>query len=466
MKNDLTPHPIGDRMELRLNHPTFAHGRHTHWRKGVSTLAGAILLFSTTTAGLVSQRVTNPVEAATVGAAGLRSGAIIVDWNKALVQTVSTPGVQPATIHPTRSFAILHAAMYDAVLSITHSSAPYLFALNTLAGARPDAAAAEAGHDTLAALYPSLKGTFDQQLATELAAIPNGAAKQRGIDAGRLAASFMLAVRSDDGSSTPPPPAPAGTQPGDYRSTPPFVAPGVFTQWSGVTPFVLNQAKQFRPDPPPSLSSASYARAINQVRSLGAANSTTRTAEQTTIAKFWSPPIWITWNQIAEHAALTHHADLVHSARLFALLNLSFADTAIAMYDAKYQYHFWRPVTAIREAAGAGNPAVTADPNWAPLLTASDPSYPGAHSAISGAGAAVLTSVFGTHDRVTVTSSLVPGVVRTFGSYNAAAAEAGLSRIYGGVHTQLDHVSGIRLGRQVAGFILHAAGSRTFGLAR
>jgi membrane-associated phospholipid phosphatase len=195
-------------------------------------------------------------------------------------------------------------------------------------------------------------------------------------------------------------------------------------------------------------------------------NSTTRTAEQTTIAKFWSGPIWVTWNQIAENAALAHHTDLVHTARLFALLNLSFADTAIAMYDAKYQYHLWRPVTAIREAGSAGNPAVTADPNWAPLLPASDPSYPGAHSAISAAGAAVLTSVFGKHDTIKVTSSLVPGVVRSFNSYSAVATEAGLSRIYAGVHTQLDHVSGLRLGQQVAGFVLHKSGSHTFGLSR
>jgi membrane-associated phospholipid phosphatase len=412
--------------------------------------------------------VPNNLTAAAAGATPRTSGAIVVDWNKELVQIVGTPGAQPATIHPTRSFAILHAAMYDAVLAITHGKAPYLFSLNALPGARPDAAAAEAGHDTLAALYPSWKGALDQLLAGQLAAIPDGTAKQRGIGVGRLAAAFLLAARADDGSSAaiPPPPPAATTQPGDYRPTPPFVAPGVFMQWSGVTPFVLQQANQFRPAPPPGLNSAAYAQAINQVKSLGQVNSTTRTAEQTTIAKFWSPPIWITWNQIAENAALAHHTDLVHTARLFALLNLSFADTAIAMYDAKYQYDLWRPVTAIREAGSAGNPAVTADPTWAPLLTASDPSYPGAHSAISGAGAAVLTSVFGKHDTIKVTSSLVPGAVRSFNSYSAAANEAGLSRIYAGVHTELDHKAGLRLGQQVAGFVLHKSASHAFGLSR
>ena len=200
------------------------------------------------------------------------------------------------------------------------------------------------------------------------------------------------------------------------------------------------------------------------MKSLGQVNSTTRTDEQTTIAKFWSGPIWVTWNQIAENAALAHHTDLIHTARLFALLNLSLADTTIAMYDTKYQYNVWRPVTAIREAGSAGNPAVTADPNWTPLLTASDPSYPGAHSAISAASAAVLTSVYGKHDTVKVTSSLVPGVVRSFNSYSSAATEAGLSRIYAGVHTEIDHVAGLKLGQHVAGFVLQKSTSHTFGL--
>jgi membrane-associated phospholipid phosphatase len=231
-----------------------------------------------------------------------------------------------------------------------------------------------------------------------------------------------------------------------------------------VTPFVLQRADQFRPVPPPALTSAAYAQAINELKSLGSVNSTTRTADQTVIAKFWPGPIWITWNEIAEKSALAHHTDLVHTARLFALLNLSFADTVIAFYDAKYHYHLWRPVTAIRDAGSAGNPAVTPDPTWTPLLTASDPSYPGAHSAISAAGAVVLTSFFGKHDPIKVTSDVLPGVVRTFASYRAAATEAGLSRIYGGVHFRFDHEAGLKLGQDVAKFVLGQAKSAHFGL--
>jgi membrane-associated phospholipid phosphatase len=430
--------------------------------KALVALAGAVLTLAVTTSVLAYQRVTGGgVAAAAEVQAG--SGVIVVDWNKELVRIVSTPGAQPATVHPTRSFAIMHAAIYDAVVSITHVGAPYLFSLNAPHGARPDAAAAQAGHDTLVALYPSMKGALDQQLAAELAGISNGDAKGQGVKVGHLAASFILSARANDGSSVAPPPLPPPVQPGDYRPTPPTFAPAAFTQWANVTPFVLEQSDQFRPGAPPTLASAGYARALNEVKSLGQNTSTTRSADQTVAAKFWPGPIWTTWNEIAENSVLAHHTDLVRTSRLFALLNLSFADTTIAFYDAKYHYHLWRPITAIREADDL-NPAVTADPNWTPLLTtAADPSYPGAHSAISGAGAAVLSSFFGDHDRIRVTSDVLPGVVRTFDTYSGAATEAGLSRIYGGVHTRIDHQAGLQLGRDVSGLVLREAGSPSFG---
>lgn len=458
MRIKLIPHHEDQIMKQRPNRPMGTGSRHSLLGKALAVLAGAVVTLSATTGGLAAQRATAGAKAPHI------AGTIVVDWNKQLVHILGTPGAQPATIHPTRSLAILHAAIYDAVVSITHSSPAYLFSLDAPAGARPDAAAAEAGHDTLAALYPSFKASLDQQLASELGAIPNGAARQEGVEVGHLAAELILAARADDGSSASPPPFTPGTQPGAYRPTPPFVNGAAFTQWSAVTPFVLQRADQFRPGPPPALNTAAYTQAVNQIKSLGQATSATRTADQTVVAKFWPGPIWITWNEIAENSALAHHTDLVHTARLFTVLNLSFADTVIAFYDAKYHYSLWRPVTAIREAASAGNPAVVADPNWAPLLTASDPSYPGAHSAISAAGAAVLSSYFGKHDRIKVTSDVLPGVVRTFDSYTAAATEAGLSRIYGGVHYQFDHEAGLTLGRDVANFVLRQAGSHTFGL--
>src|SRR6266550_2123246 len=374
------------------------------------------------------------------------SGAIVIAWNQELLHIVQTPGAQPATVHPTRSFAILHAAIYDAVVSITRDAPAYVFSVNAPSGARPDAAAAQAGHDTLVALYPKWKAALDQQLASELAAVPDGAGKQQGIQVGQAVAARLIAIRANDGSAATPPPFVPGNQPGNYQLTPPkFVAP-VFTNWGNVTPFVLNNAAQLRPGPPPSLTSQTYAQALNEVKSLGQKTSTTRTPDQTVIGKFWGGPIWNTWNEIAEKAALAHHTNLETTARLFAALNLSLADSTISFYDAKYHYQLWRPVTAIRLAGTDGNPATVGNPTWTPLaVTAADPSYPGAHSTISATGATVLSAFFGNQDQISVTSDVLPGVVRTFTNYNDVATEAGLSRIYAGQHTRLDHVAGLEL---------------------
>ena len=273
---------------------------------------------------------------------------------------------------------------------------------------------------------------------------------------GDAIAAKILQLRANDGSATVPPPFTPGTQPGNYRPTPPNFPTPVFTNWGQVTPFVLKSGSQFRPEAPPALTSAVYAQALNEVKSLGQTSSTTRTADQTVIGKFWAPPIWNTWNVIAENAALAHHTNLERTARLFAVLNLSFADSTIAMYDGKYHYQLWRPITAIRLADSDGNPATIADPNWTALAnTAADPSYPGAHSTISAAGATVLAAVFGNRDRIQVTSSALPGTVRTFNSYSDVATEAGLSRIFAGQHFRFDHVEGLELGHDVAQFVLH-----------
>ncbi len=414
---------------------------------------GVVLVIGAVVATLVLSPLLTSGNAAANGASG--SGAIVIDWNKELLHIVQTPGAQPATVHPTRSYAILHAAIYDAVVSITQDAPPYLFSVPAQRSARADAAAAVAGHDTLVALYPKMKAALDQQLTSELATIPDGAGKQQGMQVGQAVATRLLAMRANDGSAATPQPFVPGNQPDNYRLTPPkFVAP-VFTNWGNVTPFVLNNAAQFRPGPPPALTSQVYAQALNEVKSLGQNTSTTRTADQTVIGKFWGGPIWNTWNEIAENAALAHHTNLETTARMFAVLNLSFADSTIAFYDAKYHYQLWRPVTAIREANTAGNPAIVGDPNWTPLaVTALDPSYPAAHSTISAAGATVLSAFFGNQDQIRVTSDVLPGVIRTFTSYNDVATEAGLSRIYAGQHTRIDVGAGSELGQAVAQFVL------------
>jgi membrane-associated phospholipid phosphatase len=392
------------------------------------------------------------------------SGRLVVDWNRELITILGTAGAQPATVHPTRSFAILQAAEYDAVTSITHAGRPYLFSVRAPHDARPDAAADQAAHDVLTALYPSMKAELDTMLADELAGIADRRDERDGLRVGAAVAEKLIKLRSFDGSAATPPPFVAGNQPGDYRPTPPAFPAPVFTNWGSITPFVLNSGRQFRPGPHPPVTGAAYAMSLNEVKSLGQDSSTTRTADQTAAAKFWAAaPIWNTWNQVAQNLAVARNASLERAAAVFATLDLTLADATIALYDAKYHYRIWRPVTAIRLGDTIGNPGITGDPNWTPLaVTAPDPSYPGAHSTISEAAATVLTAFYGHRQPLVIT---VGGTTRAFGSFFEAAEEAGLSRIYAGQHTRFDHVAGQQLGARVADTVLDRFGADGADLA-
>jgi hypothetical protein len=383
----------------------------------------------------------------------------VVQWNRTLLVIVRTPKAQPATIHPTRSFAIMHAAIYDAVNAIDRTHKPYLVHLTGVSRfASQDAAADAAAHAVLVTLYPNFQTTLDTQLQQLLVQIPDGADKAEGIRIGQTVADRTLALRSNDGSANAPIPFTFGTAPGDFQSTPPnFPKQPQFTSWSHVTPFALERANQFRPGPPPALTSDTYSDVFNEVKSLGIAGSTTATPDQALTGRFWNGAIQNYWNEIAQTAAVAHDLTTAQNARLFALLNLAIADDVIAFYDAKYTYNFWRPATAIREAASDGNPKTLPDPNWLPEVgnTTPDPSYPGAHAVISASGACVLISFFrGNHFDFTVTSEVLPGVDRSFTSFSAAAEEATLSRIFAGVHFRSDLTTGQRLGRQVADFVV------------
>jgi PAP2 superfamily len=383
---------------------------------------------------------------------------VVVQWNRILLVIVRTPGAQPATVHPTRSFAIMHAAIYDAVNAIDRTHKPYLVRLTGIPhSASQDAAAAAAAHDILVFLYPNFQAVLDAQLQQSLAPIPEGADKAQGVSIGQTVAAEILALRKHDGSDAAPVPYVFGTAPGDYQSTPPnFPKQPQFTHWSHVTPFALERANQFRPGGPPALTSDTYSDAFNEVKALGIVNGTASTPDQALSGRFWNGAIQNYWNEIGQTAALANRLTTAKSARLFALLNLTFADDVIAFYDAKYTYNFWRPVTAIR-AATDDNPDTAADPNWLPEVgnTTPDPSYPGAHAVISASGASILISFFG-KDRFdfSVTSEVMPGVERSFTKYSAAEEEATLSRIFAGVHFRPDLTIGQRLGREVADFVL------------
>jgi hypothetical protein len=351
----------------------------------------------------------------------------VVDWNRLLLGLQATPGVQPATVHPTYELAVVHQAMYDAVGTRSDSR---------------EAAADAAAHDTLVALYPAQRAQIDQEYAAQLGRVsPHG--KADGVRAGRRAAAEVLRARRNDGSTAAPLPFTPGTDPGDYQLTPPGFAQPVFTHWSQVRPFTLRSAAQFRPPAPPAITSPKYLASLDEVQTLGSATGSTRTADQTQIGLFWNPPIWATWNRIADTVA---HGSLTEDARTFAALDETLADSVIAFYDAKYAYRVWRPVTALRALR---------DPGWTPLSnTAPDPSYPGAHGTVSAAAADVLAALYGNRTAFSVDSTALPGVLRDFTSFSEAAEEASVSRIYNGNHTRVDQVAGENLGHDVARWVL------------
>jgi hypothetical protein len=353
----------------------------------------------------------------------------VVDWNRFVLGLQATAGVQPATVHPTYELAVVHEAIADA-------------AVTPARGASRTAAVDAAAHDTLVALYPAQRAEIDQQYATQLAGVSSHG-KGDGIRVGRRAAALILEARRDDGSTAAPLPFTPGANPGDYQLTPPAFAQPAFTHWSLVKPFALRSAAQFRPPAPPAITSPKYLAALDEVQALGSAHGSTRTADQTQIGLFWNPPIWATWNRIAESVA---RGTLADDARTFAALDETLADSVIAFYDAKYTYRVWRPVTAIRALR---------DPGWTPLsTTAPDPSYPGAHGTVSAAAADVLAAFYGNRVVFSVDSPALPGVLRDFTSFSEAAQEASVSRIYNGNHTRVDQVAGENLGHDVARWML------------
>src|SRR6516165_1079397 len=365
-----------------------------------------ILLAGTTAAVLVTASLAPAMAQAT------NPASQVVEWNRTLLVIVRTPGAQPATVHPTRSFAIMHSAIYDAVNAIDGTHKPYLIRLSASHFASQEAAAVGAAHEVLVNLYPNFQATLDTQLQQPLAQLPSGG-RGEGIRIGKTVADRILALRANDGSNAQPIPYVFGNAPGDYQSTPPnFLKQPQFTHWSRVTPFALEAADQFRPGAPPKLTSDRYSDAFDQVKSLGIAGSTTATADQALTGRFWNGAIQNYWNEIAQTASLAHDLTTAENARLFALLNLSFVDVVIAFYDAKYTYNFWRPVTAIRAAATDGHPETEAGANWLPEVgnTTPDPSYLGAHAVISAAGAEVLSSFLRErHFEFSVTSEVMPG---------------------------------------------------------
>jgi uncharacterized protein (TIGR03118 family) len=387
----------------------------------------------------------------------LLSGDVVIQFNQAAL--IAIRNERPQIGFLTRDLAIIQSAIYDAVNAIDQTSSVLLVQASSPADASPVAAAAAAGLFTGAALFPTDAALFQGAYQSALATVPDGQGKIDGVAVGRFVAEQTLIARATDGTNAVVNYVP-GTNPGDWRPTPAAFAPAQTPQWPDVTPFALNSSSQFRPGPPPALTSADYTAAFNEVKDLGRVDSTVRTAQQTDVAKFWeakagTPQIAGYWNEIAESAALSQGNTLDQNARLFAELNVALADETIAFFDAKYTYNRWRPVTAIQLAGQDGNPDTTADPNWLPLNnTANHPSWVSAHGGISGAAAATLSNFFGTDNiGFSLTSEDVKGETHSFTSFSAAATEAENSVVWSGNHFRFDVTAGDTQGRSVAQFV-------------
>jgi len=390
-----------------------------------------------------------------VGSPNLARADMVTDWNQTTLNTQAAVPFGIRTPPATRALAMVHAAIYDSVNAIYRQYAVYAVNAQAPNGTSPEAAAIAAAHSVLLALYPSQQANLDAAYAASLSQIPDGQSKTDGINLGQYVGASILALRSNDGSTLNPPynqpPAPGVWQP---------AVPGtaLFVGWGQVTPFALNSGSQFRGEGPPALTSLEYATDFNEVKSLGAINSVTRTAYQTETALFWAENSQINWNHIAQSAAITRQNSLAENARLFALLNIAGADTAIAVFDSKYTYDFWRPIAAIRAAGTDGNPDTVPDPTWTPLLvTPAHPDYTSQHSAEGSVFAEILADYFGTDDiGFSLTTSTAPGgVVRSYTSFSQAARENMESRILVGYHFRTACRHGFNQGKQVGSYVFH-----------
>jgi hypothetical protein len=436
---------------------------------GFAAAAGSMLLVISITAGRTAPQAPEDRRP--------QPGSSVLRWSRLATEIFSA---EIGPLIDARGMAILHAAIHDAVNGIDRRYEPYTTDLSS-PGASVDAAIVSAAHDVMIALVPSQRARIEKEYSEALAAdMPYGPARDAGVSLGQQAARANLDRRSDDGIVPGPwPPragpitepiyVPAGT-PGDYDFTPPFDAPplgpiALFPGLGRLKPFVIELARHRLGGPDP-LRSHRYARDLAFVKSVGSMQSTTRTADQTTTAFFWYEPFAI-WNEITQNVIRQHSLDEWDAARALTLVNFAIMDGGVACFEAKYHFRFWRPYTAIRRAGDDDNEATEPDPTWLPLLwSAPDqmpptfvippiPDYPSAAAVTSAAAAEVLRALFGDRDRISATSDTLPGVTRHFTSFRQAATEAGMSRVYGGIHflhaVEDGFMQGRSIGRVVSG---------------
>jgi hypothetical protein len=363
-----------------------------------------------------------------------------IRWNQTMLATFAAANVPAPAAN--RLGAIVQAAAFDAVNGIQRRYTSVHVTASAPDDASPQAAIAAASYTSLVALVPAQKPALDAALADSLASLDDDDSIAAGVAWGNEVGAQIVAWRAADGFAATPPPYVFDTTPGQWQPTPGGSGPPRFRTLATTEPFALTSPSQFRPGGPLALTSARYAQDLNEVAAYGGQISSARTASQTETAVFWQVDTpTAMWDRVAGALAAAHHFNLIKTARLLALVNISLADAAFAAWDAKTFYNSWRPVTAIQQSS---------DPSWLPLLvTPYFQEYPSAHSTVSSAAAEILASYFGQYAEFTVTSAGLPGVERTFGSFDAAVEQIADARVFAGFHFRFACDDGIVLGQEV-----------------
>jgi PAP2 superfamily len=386
---------------------------------------------------------------------GVARADVILDWNAIAVSTAVKNGQNPFA--QARYAAIVQLAVFEAVNAITGDYQPYLGTISAPPGASADAAAVEAAYRVLSTYFPASAAALDAARATSLAAIPDGQGKTDGIGVGDAAAAAMTALRAHDGSAPALFKAPGPAVPGEWQATRSCpivngVASGIAFQWQNITPFGVPSASAFLLDPPPALTSNEYAKAYNEVMTVGGINSTQRPQDRADVAVFYaaSSPSQV-FNQAAQQVAVQEGGTLSENARAFALINMAINDSLVASFFNKYHYNFWRPETAIHGGDTDGNSKTDPDPDYVPfVVTPCFPSYPSNHGSAANAASEVMRRLYGESAHpMTVSNAAVPNIVLQYTSFNQISDDISDARVYGGIHFRTDQDAGAVLGRAV-----------------
>lgn len=409
------------------------------------------LLVSIATAVAVTSSLTWGSPASPTSAAQTSANPVIV-WD-GYAQASIWDVAQQSPHQQGRSFSMVHGAVYDAVNAIAGTPyEPYLVAPRATGTESTGAAVAAAAHQVLLSLFPAQDTALQAQYDAYLDGIPDGPAKRDGIAIGAQTAAAMVADRRDDGAVSPVAWV-TGTQPGQWRPTPPsYASDGAWT--GSMKPFTIPHSAMFRTAGPPALSSNAYAKDFDEVKRIGSANSTTRTADQTDAARWWHDRRLTEW-EIKRQVAINRGLNTLQAARMFALAAFAATDAVVACYHDKAYWNFWRPITAIRLADTDGNPGTAADPGWAPVLvTPPFPEHPSGHTCYTAATLGTLTYFFQT-DKITFSAySPASNSTRYFSSFSQALVEVINARVWGGIHFRTADIQGATLGARVAAYTI------------